>query len=184
MEITNENLETATLASGCFWCGETLFQRLKGVIKIESGYAGGKTENPTYAQVCSGLTGHAECFQVTFDKSQISYTDILKIFFGTHNPTTLNRQGNDVGTQYRSAIFYHNTAQKEIAETVIKAIEDLNVFDDKIVTEVVPLATFYKAEYYHQNYYNENKNNNPYCTFVIGPKLEKFEKVFKDKLKQ
>lgn len=178
-----ENIEVATLASGCFWCGEAVFQRLKGVEKIESGYSGGKIANPTYREVCSGLTEHAECFQITFNANEISFTELLQVFFKTHDPTTLNRQGNDVGTQYRSAIFYHDNVQKEIAEDVIKQLDASGAFNSKIVTEVVPFTKFYKAEDYHQNYFNDNKNSNPYCTFVIVPKLEKFEKVFKDKLK-
>lgn len=179
-----ENLEVATLASGCFWCGEAVFQRLQGVEKIESGYTGGTVPNPTYNEVCSGLTGHAECFQITFNPKEISFTELLQVFFKTHDPTTLNRQGNDVGTQYRSAIFYHSEAQKNTANEVIDSLDKSEAFNSKIVTEVVPFTKFYKAEKYHQNYFNDNKNSNPYCTFVIVPKLEKFEKVFKDKLKK
>lgn len=180
---SSKQLEKATLANGCFWCTEAVFQRLKGVEKVESGYSGGKIANPTYKEVCSGITGHAECVQITFDKNQISFTELLRVFFKTHDPTTLNRQGNDVGTQYRSAIFYHSDEQKRIAEEVIADLDKSGAFNSKIVTEVSPFTVFYKAEDYHQNYFNENKNNNPYCTFVIVPKLEKFEKVFKDKLK-
>ena len=182
MSNTNE-LEIATLANGCFWCTEAVFQRLKGVEKVESGYSGGKIANPTYKEICSGLTGHAECIQVTFDPKQISFAEILEVFFKTHDPTTLNRQGNDTGTQYRSAIFYHSEAQKSTAIQLIEALDSAGAFNSKIVTEVTPATTFYKAEDYHQNYFNDNKNANPYCTFVIVPKLEKFEKVFKDKLK-
>jgi peptide-methionine (S)-S-oxide reductase len=180
---TNKQLETATLANGCFWCTEAIFQRLKGVEKVESGYSGGKIANPTYKEVCSGLTGHAECIQVTFDRNQISFTELLRVFFKTHDPTTLNRQGNDIGTQYRSAIFYHSDEQKKIAEEVIDELNKSGAYHSKIVTQVAPFTAFYKAEDYHQNYFNDNKSNNPYCTFVIVPKLEKFEKVFKDKLK-
>lgn len=180
---TNKQLDTATLANGCFWCTEAIFQRLKGVEKVESGYSGGKIANPTYKEVCSGLTGHAECIQVTFDSNQISFTELLRVFFKTHDPTTLNRQGNDIGTQYRSAIFYHSDEQKKIAEEVIDELNKSGAYHSKIVTQVAPFTAFYKAEDYHQNYFNDNKNNNPYCTFVIVPKLEKFEKVFRDKLK-
>ncbi|MCS6796346.1 MAG: peptide-methionine (S)-S-oxide reductase MsrA [Raineya sp.] len=178
----NPNLEVATLGAGCFWCVEAVFQRIKGVVKVESGYSGGKTENPTYKEVCSGNTGHAEVCQITFDKNQISFTEILEIFFGTHDPTTLNRQGNDVGTQYRSVIFYHNEEQKKIAEKVIQTLTQEKVFSSPIVTEVTPFTKFYKAEDYHQNYYNNNPTQG-YCYFVIRPKIEKLQKVFKAKLK-
>jgi peptide-methionine (S)-S-oxide reductase len=179
---THQELETATLAGGCFWCTEAIFQRLKGVTKVQSGYSGGKTSQPTYKEVCSGLTGHAECVQIVFDKNIISFAEILQVFFKTHDPTTLNRQGNDVGTQYRSAIFYHTEEQKKIAEDIIRQLNESGVYDSKIVTEVTPFTNFYQAEDYHQNYFNENKNSNPYCTFVIVPKLKKFEEVFKDLL--
>lgn len=183
MEIPqNAKLEVATLGAGCFWCVEAVFQRIKGVVKVESGYSGGKTENPTYKAVCEGTTGHAEVCQITFDKNQISFTEILEVFFGTHDPTTLNRQGNDVGTQYRSAIFYHNEEQRKIADKVIQTLTAEKVFEKPIVTEVTPFTKFYKAEDYHQNYYNNNPTQG-YCYFVIRPKIEKLQKVFKEKLK-
>lgn len=185
METTSPNtsLEVATLGGGCFWCVEAIFQRIKGVVKVESGYAGGTTENPTYQAVCTGTTGHAEVCQITFDKNQISYMEILEVFFGTHDPTTPNRQGNDVGPQYRSIILYHNEEQKQIAQKVIQTLTQEKVFPNPIVTEVVPFTKFYKAEQYHQNYYNNNPMQG-YCYFVIRPKLEKLQKVFKEKLKQ
>ena len=179
----SDKLEIATLANGCFWCTEAIFQRLKGVEKVTSGYAGGKVKNPTYNDVTSGETGHAEVIQIQFDPSVITYQEILDVFFATHDPTTLNRQGYDVGTQYRSAIFYHSTAQKEVAEAFIKALTEAKVFDKKIVTEVTPFEAFYEAESYHQNYYNNNKNQG-YCVAVINPKLDKFIKKYKDKLKK
>jgi peptide-methionine (S)-S-oxide reductase len=179
----SDKLEIATLANGCFWCTEAIFQRLNGVEKVTSGYAGGKVKNPTYNDVTSGETGHAEVIQIQFDPSVITYQEILDVFFATHDPTTLNRQGYDVGTQYRSAIFYHSTAQKEVAEAFIKALTEAKVFDKKIVTEVTPFEAFYEAESYHQNYYNNNKNQG-YCVAVINPKLDKFIKKYKDKLKK
>lgn len=179
----SDKLEIATLANGCFWCTEAIFQRLNGVEKVTSGYAGGKVNNPTYNEVTSGETGHAEVIQIQFNPSIITFQEILDVFFATHDPTTLNRQGYDVGTQYRSAIFYHSTAQKEIAEAFIKALTDAKVFDKKIVTEVTPFEAFYDAEAYHQNYYNNNKNQG-YCVAVINPKLDKFIKKYKDKLKK
>jgi len=181
--MTNSaNLETTTLGAGCFWCVEAVFQQIEGVVKVESGYSGGHKENPTYKEVCSETTGHAEVCQITFDKNKISFQEILEVFFGTHDPTTLNRQGNDVGTQYRSAIFYHTPEQKAIAEKVIATLNAEKVFANPIVTEVVPFKKFYKAEDYHQNYYNNNSGQG-YCVFVIRPKLEKLKKVFKEKLK-
>ena len=175
-------LDTATFGAGCFWCVEAVFQRLKGVHSVTSGYSGGKKDNPTYNEVCSGTTGHAEVCQIAFDPQQITYTDLLQAFFSSHDPTTLNRQGNDEGTQYRSAIFYHNDDQKTLAEKTKKELNDAKAFDNPIVTEIAPFTKFFKAEDYHQNYFNEN-GNQPYCSFVIRPKLEKFKKVFKDKLK-
>ncbi|PKL81820.1 MAG: peptide-methionine (S)-S-oxide reductase [Ignavibacteriae bacterium HGW-Ignavibacteriae-3] len=174
--------DTATFASGCFWCTEAVFQRLKGVIKIESGYSGGSVPNPTYEAVTTGRTGHAECTQITYDPKIISFTDLLEVFWKTHDPTTLNRQGNDVGTQYRSAIFYHNDTQKTLAEKYKRALDSSKIWSDPIVTEIVPFKIFYIAEDYHQDYYNRNSNQ-AYCSFVITPKLEKFKKVFSDKLK-
>ena len=179
----SDKLEIATLANGCFWCTEAIFQRLKGVEKVTSGYSGGKVKNPTYNEVTSGETGHAEVIQIQFNPSVITFQEILDVFFATHDPTTLNRQGYDVGTQYRSAIFYHSTAQKEVAEAFIKALTEAKVFDKKIVTEVTAFDAFYEAEAYHQNYYNNNKNQG-YCVAVINPKLDKFIKKYKDKLKK
>lgn len=180
---SREGLQLATFASGCFWCTEAIFQNLNGVEKVESGYSGGKVKNPTYKEVCSGLTGHAEVIQVTYNPAIISFEELLEIFWQTHDPTTLNRQGADVGTQYRSAIFYHSDTQKELAETYKKKLDASGAFDDPVVTEITPYTLFYKAEDYHQNYYNLN-NNVPYCNFVIKPKLEKFKKVFGEKLKK
>jgi peptide-methionine (S)-S-oxide reductase len=175
--------EVATLGAGCFWCVEAIFQRLEGVEKVESGYSGGHVKNPSYDDVCTGRTGHAEVIQVTFDPKKISYKELLEVFFRTHDPTTLNRQGNDAGTQYRSAIFYHSQEQKKIAEQVKKEIESAKIWDDPIVTEISPFTAFYKAEEYHQNYYNQNAYK-PYCMLVINPKLSKFKKEFSNKLKK
>ncbi|HEY3251106.1 MAG TPA: peptide-methionine (S)-S-oxide reductase MsrA [Ignavibacteria bacterium] len=170
-------LEKATLGAGCFWCVEAIFQDLKGVEKVESGYSGGTTKNPTYEQVCSGMTGHAEVAQITFDPSVISYEQLLTVFFHVHDPTTLNRQGADAGTQYRSAIFYHNEGQKKTAEKVKEDISKSGLWDDPIVTEITPFDEFYKAEDYHQNYFNENPEKS-YCSYVIAPKVKKFYKEF------
>jgi len=175
-------LETATFGGGCFWCTESIFQRLNGVTKVESGYMGGTLENPTYKQVCEGTTGHAEIIQVDFDPSVISFEELLLVFFKTHDPTTLNRQGNDIGTQYRSVVFYHTVDQKDKANEMIDQLTKELVFDRPIVTEVTPVSDFYKAEDYHQNYFNLNSGQS-YCAFVIQPKLEKFIKQFRDKLK-
>lgn len=179
----SDKLEIATLANGCFWCTEAIFQRLNGVEKVTSGYSGGKVKNPTYNEVTSGETGHAEVIQIQFNPLVITFQEILEVFFATHDPTTLNRQGYDVGTQYRSAIFYHSAAQKEVAEAFIKSLTDAKVFDKKIVTEITAFDAFYEAEAYHQNYYNNNKNQG-YCVAVINPKLDKFIKKYKDKLKK
>jgi methionine-S-sulfoxide reductase len=176
-------LETITLGGGCFWCIEAIYKSLKGVEKVTSGYSGGKLANPTYREVCTGETGHAEVVQVVFDPNQTSCEEILKVFFTVHDPTTLNRQGADAGTQYRSVIFYQNKEQQEIANELINALNKAKVFDQPIVTKVEPLAKFYAAEDYHQEYYRLHKNE-PYCRMVIQPKLEKFEKVFKDRLKK
>jgi peptide-methionine (S)-S-oxide reductase len=176
------NLETATLAGGCFWCIETIFNDLKGVEKVVSGYSGGTTKNPTYEQVCSGNTGHAEVVQITFDPSVISYEQLLEIFFHIHDPTTLNKQGADVGTQYRSAIFYNNDEQKKTAESVKEKIEKSGLWNDPIVTEITKFDKFYSAEDYHQDYYNNNKEKS-YCSFVIAPKVRKFYKEYKNLLK-
>ncbi len=181
---TNVNTDTATFGAGCFWCVEAVFQRLEGVLHVESGYAGGHVKNPTYEQVCEKNTGHAEVCQIVYDPAKISYDELLEVFWKTHDPTTLNRQGNDVGPQYRSVIFYHNEKQKELAEKYKAALEAEKVFDKPIVTEITALnGNYYKAEAYHQNYYNNNPYQG-YCAFVIAPKIEKMQKVFKHKLKK
>jgi len=179
-----DKVETATFGTGCFWCTEAIFEQLSGVVKVTSGYMGGKVKNPTYKEVCDGETGHAECVQVTYEPSKISFDELLKVFFQVHDPTSLNRQGADVGTQYRSAIFYHNAEQKEKAEYYKKELDKNGAYDKAIVTEISPASDFYIAEDYHQEYYRNNKNTNPYCSIVIRPKLEKFQKVFGDKLKK
>ena len=176
------HIETATFGAGCFWCTEAIFQSLKGVSSVISGYMGGHTNNPTYEQVCSGNTGHAEVIQVDFDPKVITYEELLLIFFKTHNPTTLNRQGNDIGTQYRSVVFFHSQEQKEKANKMIDELTRELVYDSPIVTEVSPVSDFYKAEGYHQNYFNQNSGQ-PYCAFVIQPKLIKFGEKFKEKIK-
>lgn len=175
-------LALATFGNGCFWCTEAIFQRLKGVSKVVSGYAGGKVKNPTYKEVCGGLTGHAEVIQLTYDPKIIGYAELLEVFWQTHDPTTLNRQGADVGTQYRSVVFYHTEEQKQLAEMYKKKLDESGAFDNPIVTEISPLSKYYPAEGYHQNYYNLN-GNAPYCSYVIQPKIDKFKKVFKAKLK-
>jgi peptide-methionine (S)-S-oxide reductase len=174
--------ELATLGGGCFWCLEAVFEQVKGVRKVTSGYAGGTTANPGYRQVCGGDTGHAEVVQVAFDPAVISYRDVLNIFFATHDPTTLNRQGPDYGTQYRSVIFYHTAEQKQIAETTIAELNAAQIWDRPIVTEIAPLDAFYPAEDYHQGYYRQNPGQG-YCQAVIAPKVAKFRKGFVDKLK-
>jgi len=170
-------LETATLAGGCFWCLEAVYDQVKGVKDVVSGYTGGHVANPTYERVCSGKTGHAEAAQITFDPEQISYRELLEIFFSIHDPTTLNRQGADVGTQYRSAIFYHSEEQRQIAEQLVRELTEQKVFRDPIVTEIVPATTFYPAEDYHQEYFVRNPYQ-PYCQFVVAPKVAKFQKLF------
>lgn len=182
MNETNTALETATLGTGCFWCTDALFQQLEGVAKVTSGYSGGQLEAPTYKQVCNGDTGHAECLQIDYDRAKISFEDLLEVFWKSHDPTTLNRQGNDVGTQYRSVIFYHNEEQKKIAESQIADLDKSGAWVNPIVTTLEPLVKFFPAEDYHQDYFNHN-GGNPYCQMVVRPKVEKFEKVFKDKLK-
>ena len=177
-----DNLSTATFGNGCFWCTEAIFQQLKGVKEVLPGYTGGTTKNPTYEAVCTGLTGHAEAIQIKYDSNIISYRELLDVFFYTHDPTTLNRQGADIGTQYRSAIFYHNKSQKKDAELIISQLEEEGVYADKIVTEITPFSKFYEAENYHQNYYNNNKNQG-YCRAVINPKLDKFVKKYSSKIK-
>lgn len=176
-------METATFGAGCFWCVEAVFMNLKGVDSVVSGYSGGHIKNPAYKEVCNGNTGHAEVVQITYDPQVISFAELLEVFWQSHDPTTLNRQGNDVGTQYRSAIFYHNEEQKRLAEKYKKELDESDVFDDPIVTEITPFTNFYKAEDYHQNYFNENPYQ-PYCSIIIRPKVEKIKKVFKDKLKE
>ncbi|NDC40246.1 MAG: peptide-methionine (S)-S-oxide reductase [Chitinophagia bacterium] len=178
----NKHLDTATFGAGCFWCTEAQFQQLTGVIKVESGYSGGEVANPTYRQVCTGTTGHAEVCNIYYDPTVVSYDELLAAFWMTHDPTQLNRQGNDVGTQYRSAIFYHNDEQRRKAEDYKQKLTAEKVFDRPVVTQIAPFTVFYKAEDYHQNYFNEN-GDQPYCAFVVRPKVEKFRKVFKDKLK-
>jgi peptide-methionine (S)-S-oxide reductase len=182
--INNEKMDTATFANGCFWCTEAIFEELKGVASAVSGYTGGHTENPTYKEVCNGTTGHAECIQITFDPSIISYDELLEVFWKTHDPTTLNRQGNDIGTQYRSAIFYHSEEQKQKAAHYKKELDESGAWSNPIVTEISPFTIFYPAENYHQQYFEVNGDANPYCQFVIQPKLEKFRKVFADKRKK
>ena len=179
----SKKTETATFANGCFWCTEAIFEELNGVLSATSGYSGGHSENPTYKEVCTGQTGHAECLQIVYDPSVISYDELLEVFWETHDPTTLNRQGADVGTQYRSAIFYHNEEQKQKAEKYKTALDRSGAFDKPIVTEIVPFKKFYPAEDYHQQYFENNENTNPYCRLVIRPKLDKFRKVFREKLK-
>src|SRR5512135_424859 len=178
-----ENLQTATLAGGCFWCLEAVYDQVKGVESVESGYAGGKVANPSYHDVCTGMTGHAEVVQVTFDPDVVSYRDLLNVFFGIHDPTTLNRQGADVGTQYRSAIFYHDDEQKAVAEQAIKDLNGQHIWDRPIVTEVAPFDKFYKAEDYHQEYYANNPFQ-PYCMAVVAPKVQKFRKHYMDMLRE
>lgn len=182
--MTNDiKTDTATFGTGCFWCTEAIFQQLAGVLKVTSGYSGGHVANPTYEQVCDKNTGHAEVIQVVYDPAKISYDELLSVFWQTHDPTTLNRQGNDVGPQYRSVIFYHSDEQKRKAEHYKEELDKSGSWSDKIVTAIEPYKNFYAAEDYHQNYYNNN-GAQPYCYFVIRPKLEKFEKVFKEKLKK
>lgn len=178
---THSGVDTATFGAGCFWCTEAQLQQLKGVIKVESGYSGGHVANPSYKEVCTGTTGHAEVTNVYYDPAVISFDELLAAFFVTHDPTQLNRQGNDVGTQYRSVIFYHNQEQKEKSLGYIKKLNEEKVYPADIVTEVSPAVAFYKAEDYHQDYYKQN-GREPYCQYVIQPKLDKFKKVFKDKL--
>jgi peptide-methionine (S)-S-oxide reductase len=182
--ITNgTKTDTATFATGCFWCTEAVFQELKGVVKVTSGYSGGQVVNPTYEQVCNGTTGHAECLQVVYDPAVITNDELLEVFWEVHDPTSLNRQGNDVGTQYRSAIFYHNEEQRKKAEHYKEELNKSKAYDKPIVTEITAFSKFYPAEDYHQDYFRLH-GSQPYCSLVIRPKVEKFEKVFKDKLKK
>ncbi|MRT94557.1 peptide-methionine (S)-S-oxide reductase MsrA [Ancylomarina sp. 16SWW S1-10-2] len=182
-KMNQKNKELATLGTGCFWCTEAIFQELEGVAKVESGYMGGQTENPTYKDICTGLTGHAEVCQITFDPEVISFASLLEVFWQVHNPTTLNKQGADVGTQYRSVIFYNNEEQKKIANELLIKLDKSEAYSDPIVTEISEAEKFYKAENYHQDYYDLNKSQ-PYCNLVIKPKQDKFKKVFKDRLKK
>lgn len=182
MTEPNSKIDTATFGAGCFWCTEAQFQQLKGVTKVVSGYMGGHVANPNYKQVCTGTTGHAEVTNVYYDPSLISFDELLAAFFVSHDPTQLNQQGNDVGTQYRSVVFYHNEEQRTKTKTYIQKLNEEKAYPSDIVTEVSPAQIFYAAEDYHQNYYNQN-GKEPYCHFVIQPKLEKFKKVFKDKIK-
>ncbi len=177
--MTEENTQTATFAGGCFWCTEAVFQRLRGVKSVMPGYTGGRVANPSYEAVCTGATGHAEAIQVTFDPTQITFEQLLDVFFATHDPTTLNRQGHDVGTQYRSAVFYHDEAQKAAAEKAIASVNESGAYSSPVVTEVTPFDTFYEAEDYHQNFYNRNQSY-PYCTVIIDPKVQKLMKSYKE----
>lgn len=181
--ITKSKMDTATLGAGCFWCVEAVFQQLDGVLKVTSGYSGGHVKNPTYEQVCGKKTGHVEVAQIVFDPAKITFDELLEVFWKTHDPTTLDQQGNDKGPQYRSVIFYHNKEQKKISEDYKKELDKSGAWASAIVTTIEPLKNFYIAEDYHQNYYNANADQ-MYCRYVIQPKLEKFEKVFKDKLKK
>lgn len=180
--MSTSQRDTATLAGGCFWCIEAVFQRLQGVDTVVSGYIGGSVDNPTYQQVCDGNTGHAEACQITYDPSVVTYADLLHVFFTAHDPTTLNRQGNDVGTQYRSAIFYHSDEQRAVAEDYVKQLTEAKTWQDPIVTEITKATTFYAAEDYHQNYYMQN-GSQPYCAFVVRPKVEKFMQKFDQRVK-
>ncbi len=182
-KMNSENMEIATFGGGCFWCTEAIFEQLEGVQKVESGYSGGHVKSPNYKAVTTGSTGHAEVIHITFDSGKIDFNLLLDVFFNTHNPTTLNQQGADRGTQYRSAVFYHNNAQRDATNTMIEALDKNGVFENKIVTEVTAFDVFYVAENYHQDYYNNNKNQG-YCSAVIDPKLAKFQKMYKEKLKK
>jgi len=181
--MADSKLDVATFGAGCFWCVEAQFQMLDGVVSVTSGFSGGTVKNPSYREVCEGTTGHAEVCQIVYDTTKLSYADMLEAFWKSHDPTQLNRQGNDVGTQYRSVIFYHNEAQHQLAEEYKKKLNASGAYDQPVVTEIAPFTVFYKAEDYHQNYFNQN-GDAPYCHFVIQPKVEKFQKVFKDKLKK
>lgn len=181
--LENSHVSLATLGGGCFWCLEAVFEQMRGVIKVESGYAGGSLPDPSYRAVCSGTTGHAEVVQITFDPNAIHYRELLEVFFAIHDPTTLNRQGHDVGTQYRSVIYYHSPEQKQIAEELIAELNAAHVWPQPIVTEVAPLPQFYKAEDYHQGYFQANPTQ-PYCQAVVAPKVAKFRKHFTTKVKE
>ena len=181
--MISQKTDTATFGAGCFWCVEAIFQQINGVLSVESGFSGGHVKNPTYREVCTGTTGHAEVCQIVYDPSVISFIELLEVYWKTHDPTTLNRQGADIGTQYRSAIFYHSEEQKKQAEEMKAALNKAGIWHDPVLTEIVPFTAFYKAEDYHQDYYFLNSTQ-PYCTAVITPKVEKFRKVFADKLKK
>lgn len=181
-QTTSANIDTVTFGAGCFWCVEAVFQQMNGVESVKSGYSGGSVKNPSYREVCNGTTGHAEVCQITYDKTKVSFDELLEVFWKTHDPTTMNRQGNDHGTQYRSAIFYHNDEQKKLAEKYKEEINKSGAYPNPIVTEIKPFTIFYPAEDYHQNYYNQNSGEG-YCQYVIQPKIEKFKKIFKDKVK-
>jgi peptide-methionine (S)-S-oxide reductase len=183
LTMNNPNYDTATFGTGCFWCTEAIFQQLDGVIKVTSGYSGGHVVNPTYEQVCSKTTGHAECLNIIYDKTKLSFDDLLEVFWESHNPTTLNKQGADEGPQYRSVIFYHNDEQKHKAEKYKTELDKSGAYNNPIVTAIEPFKNFYPAEDYHQDYYRLH-GSAPYCQFVIRPKVEKFQKVFKNKLKK
>ncbi len=176
------NYQETTLGAGCFWCIEAVFQNMKGVVSVESGYSGGKVKNPSYREICGGMTGHAEVAKITFDPEVVTFEDVLEVFWNTHDPTTLNRQGNDRGTQYRSAVFYHNEEQRQIAEAYKKQLDESGAFSDPVVTEISPLINYYPAEDYHQNYFVENPTQ-AYCQFVVRPKVEKFKRVFAHRMK-
>jgi len=180
----NAQIDTATFGAGCFWCVEAIFQRVEGVLKVKSGYCGGHVMNPTYEQVCEKNTGHVEVAQIVFDPAKISFDELLEIFWKTHDPTTPNQQGNDIGPQYRSVVFYHNDVQKQKAEHYKTELDKSGAFEKPIVTTIEHYKNYFEAEDYHQNYFNLNKNLNPYCTYVVQPKVEKFEKVFKEKLRK
>ncbi|MFA5418873.1 MAG: peptide-methionine (S)-S-oxide reductase MsrA [Bacteroidales bacterium] len=180
--MENSGNQTATFGTGCFWCSEAIFMRLNGVKSVTSGYSGGTKENPTYDEVCTGETVHAEVVQVVFDPGVISFKELLEVFWKTHDPTTLNRQGDDVGTQYRSVVFYHNLEQEQLARAYMEALEQAGIWERPIVTEIAPFTIFYPSEAYHEDYYSKNPGNG-YCNLVITPKIEKFKKVFSDKLK-
>jgi len=181
-EMTTQSLDTTTFGAGCFWCVEAIFEQLDGVISVESGYSGGQVKNPSYKEVCTGTTGHAEVCQIVYNPNVISYIELLEVFWKTHDPTTMNRQGADVGTQYRSSVFYHNDEQRKLAEEMKEKLNAAAIWKDPVITEIVPFHEFYKAEDYHQEYYFQNTSQ-PYCTAVITPKVEKFRKVFASKLK-
>lgn len=184
MNMATGKKDTATFANGCFWCTEAIFEQLEGVESATSGYTGGHVANPTYKQVTTGETGHAEALQIVYDPAKITFDELLEVFWETHDPTTLNRQGNDIGPQYRSGIFYHNEEQKRLAEKYKSELDKSGAFNNPIVTEITPFTTFYVAEDYHQQYFENNEGANPYCSIVIRPKVDKFRKVFKDKLKK